>query len=229
MEHACYRNQSNKMTDKRPVNLIIAGPPASGKGSQCSAIKKSYGLIHLSSGDMLRDAIKAKSDVGIKAQEYMNRGDLVPDEIVEHSVLERLQKDDVKSKGFLLDGFPRTASQAEFLIQNSLTPDGIIFLNVPDDVVIERVGGRRVDPVTSETYHIKYNPAPKEIQDRLIIRSDDTEEKIKNRLVAFHKEIKAILDQFDGKIYTVKYVENMTIADVTEQVLKMVDQIKSKI
>lgn len=177
---------------------------------------------------MLREAMSKGTEVGKVAKEYVNNGKLVPDEIVEGIILERLKREDVQKHGYLLDGFPRTASQADFLFEHGLAPHGVIYLNVPDEEVISRIAGRRSDPQTGATYHIKFNPAPKEIQDRLVIRSDDTEEKIKNRLISFHKEIDNILLKFKGLIKQVDNKGEMTIKEVTTLVLKSIEEIQNQ-
>lgn len=167
------------------------------------------------------------TEVGKLAKEYVNNGKLVPDEVVEGIIIERLKKEDVQKHGYLLDGFPRTASQADFLFKNNLVPSGVIYLNVPDEEVISRIGGRRLDPETGATYHVKFNPAPKEIQDRLVIRSDDTEEKIKTRLTNFHKEIDNILLKFKGLIKKIDNNGDVSIQDVTKTVFSAIEDVKN--
>jgi adenylate kinase len=180
-----------------PYKLIIAGAPASGKGTQCELIKLKYGVVHLSTGDMLRAAVAAGSDVGKRAKDFMDAGKLVPDEVIIGAVKERLAAPDCVESGWLLDGFPRTPAQAKALADAGISADCFIFLNVPDDILVERVVGRRTDPVTGKIYHMKFNP-PKdeEVLARLTQRSDDTEEKVKVRLEQFHSNVTAVRGRY---------------------------------
>merc|ERR1719276_808721 len=146
-----YGDSSSSSDDgdsKRAPKLIIAGAPASGKGTQCEIIKEKYGVVHLSTGDMLRAAVAAETDVGQRAKDFMDAGKLVPDEVIIGVVKDRLDESDCAECGWLLDGFPRTPAQAEALADAGVTADCFIFLNVPDEALIERVVGRRTDPET---------------------------------------------------------------------------------
>jgi len=178
---------------KSVSRLIIAGAPASGKGTQCEMITKKYGVVHLSTGDMLRAAVAEKTEVGILAQEYMDAGKLVPDEVIIGVVKDRLAQKDCIENGWLLDGFPRTPAQAAALSEAGITADCFLFLNVPDEVLVERVVGRRTDPETGKIYHMTFSPPEDEaILARLEQRSDDTEEKVKVRLEQFHANVDAV-------------------------------------
>jgi adenylate kinase len=115
------------------------------RGTQCSVIQEKFGLVHLSSGDMLRDSIRKKTESGLKAEKFINNGELVPDELIMNLVFERLNQEDVKKNGYLLDGFPRNATQAKSLIDNNLAPDVVILLDVSDEEVTKRIGGRRCE------------------------------------------------------------------------------------
>ncbi|GMH51027.1 hypothetical protein TL16_g10037 [Triparma laevis f. inornata] len=177
--------------------IIIAGAPASGKGTQCEMIKERYGVVHLSTGDMLRQAAKEGTEVGLKAQQFMNEGKLVTDEIIIGIIVERLAKPDCLEKGWLLDGFPRTRAQADALAGAGITADIFVFLDVPDEILVERVVGRRTDPETGKIYHMTFSPPEDdEIEARLTQRGDDTEEKVKVRLEGFHSNIAAIIDVY---------------------------------
>lgn len=186
--------RANRSSDaKSPLKLIIAGAPASGKGTQCELIKQKYGVTHLSTGDMLRAAVAAGSEVGTLAKEYMDSGKLVPDEVIIGVVQDRLTEDDCQTNGWLLDGFPRTPAQAEALAAAGVKADCFLFLNVPDEILVERVVGRRTDPETGKIYHMKFSPPDdEEILARLEQRSDDTEEKVKVRLEQFHANVEAV-------------------------------------
>jgi len=177
----------------RKIGIIIAGAPASGKGTQCESIVRDYGVIHLSTGDMLRAAVAAGSPVGKSAKDYMDAGKLVPDEVIIGVVKDRLSEADCQSDGWLLDGFPRTPGQAEALAAAGVTADCFIFLNVPDSVLVERVVGRRTDPDTGKIYHMTFSPPEDpEVLARLVQRSDDTEEKVVVRLEQFHANVEAV-------------------------------------
>jgi len=178
---------------KQPLKLIIAGAPASGKGTQCEIIKEQFGVVHLSTGDMLRAAVTAQTDVGKTAKEYMDSGKLVPDDVIIGVVKDRLCESDCTEKGWLLDGFPRTPAQATALSSAGITADCFLFLNVPDDILVERVVGRRTDPQTGKIYHMTFSPpTDEEVLGRLEQRSDDTEEKVKVRLEQFHANVDAV-------------------------------------
>ncbi|XP_020265684.1 probable adenylate kinase 5, chloroplastic isoform X2 [Asparagus officinalis] len=176
---------------------MISGAPASGKGTQCQMIVEKYGLVHISTGDLLRAEVSLGTEIGKKAKEYMDNGHLVPDEIVTDMVISRLSREDVKEKGWLLDGYPRSFSQASSLEKLKIRPDIYILLDVPDDILIDRCVGRRLDPVTSKIYHVKnFPPETEEISARLLTRPDDTEEKVKSRLETYKRNTEAILSTY---------------------------------
>ncbi len=177
--------------------IIIAGAPASGKGTQCEFIKAEYGCIHLSTGDMLREAVKSGSDLGKEAKGHMDSGGLVPDKLIIDIIVARLAEADCVEKGWLLDGFPRTKAQADALAAAGLAPDAFILLDVPDEILVERVVGRRADPETGIIYHVKFKPPPNDtIANRLTQRSDDTEEAAKERVKTFHDNVDAIVGAY---------------------------------
>lgn len=225
-------NRVNKLIQKGERNsqssglkLIIAGAPASGKGTQCEHIKKEYGVVHLSTGDMLRAAVAAGSEVGTAAKEYMDAGKLVPDEVIIGVVNDRLNADDCKANGWLLDGFPRTPAQAEALAAAGIEADCFLFLNVPDDILVERVVGRRTDPETGKIYHMTFSPPEdEEVLARLEQRSDDTEEKVKVRLEQFHSNVEAVKGS-----YSDIGVEIDGTASPTEVAKAVAAAIKSKV
>lgn len=187
---------STSSVSSSPLKVIISGAPASGKGTQCEAIIEKYGLVHLSTGDILRKAVSDQTPVGLLAKQYMDSGRLVPDDVIISIVQERLQEDDCQNSGWLLDGFPRTKEQAKALADNGITADIFVFLQVPDEILIERVVGRRLDPVTNKIYHLTFSPPPTDVMDRLIHRSDDTAEKAMVRLQQFHTNVNAIKDSY---------------------------------
>jgi adenylate kinase len=175
--------------------IVLMGGPSSGKGTQSHRIVEHYDLVHLSTGDMLRETVERDSATGIGAiaKDYMERGELVPDEIITQIVLDRISQPDCLQKGWILDGFPRTRVQAEALKKLGIIPDLFIFLNVPDSELTERVIGRRTDPITGKIYHVKFFPPPtEEIRDRLVLRSDDTLASMENRLKIFHGNVDSV-------------------------------------
>ena len=186
-------------------SIILFGPPGAGKGTQSGLISEITRKPQVSTGDMLREAVSEQSDVGNEAKSYMEKGLLVPDSIIIELIRRRLQRDDA-SDGLLFDGFPRTIPQAQAL--ESLTPVSMVLsLNVPDDIIVGRITGRRTDPDTGEIYHIAHRPPPGDVADRVIQRTDDTEETVRQRLSTFHSQTaplesyyreKGILVEIDG-------------------------------
>jgi adenylate kinase len=191
-ENAVVPKQTSPRDVSHPPRIIIIGGPASGKGTQCENIASRYGVVHLSTGDMLREAVKDGSAIGLVAKQYMDLGELVPDEVIIEIVSARLDQDDCRERGWLLDGFPRTKAQAEHLAWMGIEADITLLLNVPDKELIERVVGRRIDPVTGKIYHLKFRPPPPEAKGRLEQRSDDTVHKMKRRLEQFHENLSQI-------------------------------------
>jgi adenylate kinase len=208
------------------VNVIIAGAPASGKGTQCEMIKEKFGVVHLSTGDMLRAAVAAGTDIGKKAKDYMDNGKLVPDEIMIGIVKDRLMEEDCQTRGWLLDGFPRTQAQAQALEEAGVVADCFLFLDVPDDVLVERVVGRRTDPITGKIYHLTFSPPPsddEEIRNRLQQRSDDTEEKVKTRLQQFHANVDAVKDSYTEIMVAIN--GNQSPAVVTTTIMETLEKV----
>ncbi|KAK4431821.1 Adenylate kinase, chloroplastic [Sesamum alatum] len=180
-----------------PLKVMISGAPASGKGTQCEMIVQKFGVVHISTGDILRAEVSAGTEIGMKAKEYMNSGRLVPDEVVTAMVTARLSLKDVKENGWLLDGYPRSSAQAQSLEKLNIRPDLYIMLDVPDDILIDRCVGRRLDPSTGKIYHIKnFPPENEEIQARLVTRPDDTEEKVKSRLQIYKQNAESVLSTY---------------------------------
>ena len=187
------------------MRLILLGAPGVGKGTQAQFITEAYGIPQISTGDMLRQAIKDQTPLGLEVKGVMDRGELVTDDIIINLVKERLQQDDCQ-EGFLFDGFPRTIPQAEALKNAGIEIDHVIEITVPDEEIIKRLSGRRVHPGSGRTYHVLYHP-PKteniddETGEALVQRDDDQEETIRDRLrvyldqtaplVAFYKSLAA--------------------------------------
>ncbi|KAK9810671.1 hypothetical protein WJX73_009269 [Symbiochloris irregularis] len=178
------------------LKVMISGPPAAGKGTQCERIVKKYGLVHISAGDLLRAEIEAGSEFGKKAKGFMDKGQLVPNEVVVQLVKSRLERPDAAKSGWLLDGYPRSSEQAVAIKEAGIEPDVFILINVEDESLVERVTGRRLDPETGKIYHIKHSPAPKEAEHRLVQRSDDNEEALRSRLATHHKNVTDVVSHY---------------------------------
>lgn len=186
---------------KPAPKIIIAGAPAAGKGTQCEKIREDFGVIHLSTGDILRAAVKSGTDLGVKAKQYMDAGQLVPDELIIGVICDRLNEADCQSHGWLLDGFPRTKVQADALTAAGMIPDCFVLLDVNEDILVERVTGRRTDPVTGNVYHLTFNPpASEEVAQRLVQRSDDNEQTIRIRYREFQSHINSIRSCYEDKM-----------------------------
>lgn len=198
------------------------GLPGAGKGTQAEKITKTYAVPHISTGDMFRSAIKEGTTLGKKAKEFMDEGNLVPDEVTIGIVEERLQKDDCKD-GFLLDGFPRTIAQAEALdaLLSSMNKriDHVLHIDVPEENLVERLTGRRICPSCGATYHVLYNPPKEEGKcdndnSELIQRDDDQPETVKNRLAVNIKQTQPLLDFYQKQGYLKTINGNQDINDV---------------
>ena len=180
-------------TIKKPLKIVIAGAPAAGKGTQSELLKARYNLVHISTGDLLRNAVRDRSPLGVRVMKYMNNAQLVPDAVITEVVCDRLRQRDCLERGWLLDGFPRTEAQALALSKASLNPDCFVLLDVPQKFMVDRITGRRLDPLTGKIYHLRYNPPPSSaVVERLVQRDDDTEDKIVRRYADFEQHIQGI-------------------------------------
>ena len=179
------------------MNVIFLGPPGAGKGTQAVRVCERLGIPQISTGDILRRAIKEQTPTGLAAKAYIDAGALVPDSVVIDIVRERLAQEDCQ-KGYVLDGFPRTIPQAEALKKTGIPIDFVLEISVPDDEIVRRISGRRVDPVSGRTYHIVYNPPKVEGKDDvtgdpLIQRDDDKEDVVRHRLEVYHNQTEALV------------------------------------
>jgi len=182
------------------MRLILLGPPGAGKGTQANFIKEKFDIPQISTGDMLRAAVKAGTPLGIEAKKVMDAGGLVSDDIIIGLVKDRLLQDDCKA-GYMFDGFPRTLPQADALKDAGVALDFVIEIDVPDADIIERMSGRRVHMASGRTYHLKYNPPKVAGKDDvtgedLIQRDDDTEETVKKRLEIYHAQTKPLVEYY---------------------------------
>lgn len=189
------------------MKIIMLGAPGAGKGTQAKMIAEKYGIPHISTGDIFRYNIKNGTELGKEAKKYMDQGLLVPDELTVKILLDRVAQDDCKN-GYVLDGFPRTIPQAEVL-EEALTKlgdkiDYAINVEVPDENIVKRMGGRRACVNCGATYHIEHVPPKKEgicdnCGSELILRDDDKPETVKNRLSVYHKQTQPLIDFYNGK------------------------------
>ncbi|BDA40526.1 probable adenylate kinase 2, chloroplastic [Coccomyxa sp. Obi] len=196
-------------TAGHPLKVMIAGAPAAGKGTQCQKIVDKFGLVHISAGDLLRAEVASGSEAGRKAESFMKQGNLVPNELVVEMVKNRLSQEDAQKSGWLLDGYPRSAEQAEAIQEAGIKPDVFILIDVSDDELVERVTGRRLDPETNTIYHMKFKPPPEDVVDRLIQRSDDTEDSLRNRLATHHKNVEAVVGYYKDMLVEVNGQRSM--------------------
>lgn len=215
------------------MNIILMGLPGAGKGTQASEIVKKFPIPHISTGDMFRKAIKDETNLGKEAKSYMDRGELVPDEVTVGIVKERISEDDAK-KGFLLDGFPRTIDQAESLsqIMSELDReiDAVINIEVPEEELMNRLTGRRICEKCGTTYHLVFNPPKVDgICDidggKLYQREDDNPETVSNRLSVNVKQSKPILEYYNEKGVLKNIDGSKDIEEVTNDVIDILDHL----
>ena len=212
------------------MRLILLGPPGAGKGTQANFIKEKFGIPQISTGDMLRAAVKAGTPLGIEAKKVMDSGGLVSDEIIIGLVKDRLQEDDCKA-GYMFDGFPRTLPQADALKDAGVPVDVVLQIDVPDGEIIERMSGRRAHLPSGRTYHVKYNPPKVEGKDDvtgepLVQRDDDKEATVRNRLDIYHAQTKPLVEYYtawsasgEAAAPKVKVISGMgSVDDITARV-----------
>ncbi|KKO47396.1 adenylate kinase [Arsukibacterium ikkense] len=214
------------------MRIILLGAPGAGKGTQAQFLMNKYGIPQISTGDMLRSAIKEGTELGLAAKQVMDAGQLVSDDIIIGLVKERITKDDC-SKGFLLDGFPRTIPQADAMQDNGVVVDHVIEFDVPDDIIVERMSGRRVHPASGRVYHLKYNP-PKvagkddETGEDLVIRADDVEATVRKRLAIYHEQTELLVGYYrkaaEAGATQYHYVDGtQPVDDISAQLVKLLD------
>ena len=210
------------------MRIILLGAPGAGKGTQAQFITEKYGIPQISTGDMLRAAVKAKTALGMQVEQVMASGGLVTDEIIIALVKERIQQPDCKG-GFLFDGFPRTIPQAEAMVDAGVPVDVVLEIDVPDDEIVKRLSGRRVHPGSGRVYHVEFNPPrdagkDDETGEDLVQREDDREDTIRKRLSVYHDQTEPL----------VKFYSDMAAANAGVNVEKIngvdgVDNIKRAI
>ncbi len=217
------------------MRLILLGPPGAGKGTQANFIKEKFAVPQISTGDMLRAAVKAGTPLGIAAKKIMDAGDLVSDEIIIGLVKDRLTEPDCKV-GYMFDGFPRTIPQAEAMKNAKVVIDFVLEIDVPDAEIITRMSGRRIHPASGRTYHVIFNPPKFAGKDDLtgedlIQREDDREETVKKRLDVYHSQTRPLVDYYakwatagDGK--APKYRKIAGVGRVNEITQRVLDALK---
>jgi adenylate kinase len=184
------------------MRVILLGAPGAGKGTQANAIKEKFNIPQISTGDMLRAAVKAGTQLGLEAKKFMDSGGLVPDEVIIGLVKERIKDADC-ANGFLFDGFPRTIPQAEAMKQAGVGIDYVVEIDVPDEEIVKRMSGRRAHLPSGRTYHVIFNPPKVAGKDDLtgedlVQREDDREETVKKRLEVYHSQTKPLVDYYSG-------------------------------
>lgn len=207
------------------MRLILLGAPGAGKGTQAQFITEKYGVPQISTGDMLRAAVKAGTPLGLKVKEVMASGGLVSDETIIELIQERIQDEDCKN-GFLFDGFPRTIPQAEALKKQGINIDAVVEINVDDEEIVSRLSGRRVHEASGRIYHVKYNPPQvegkdDETGDPLMLREDDKEETVRKRLGVYHSQTAPLIDYYSkwseqGGENAPKYVKVDGVGEMSE-------------
>jgi adenylate kinase len=183
------------------MRLILLGAPGAGKGTQANYIKEKYNIPQISTGDMLRAAIKAGTEMGLAAKRVMDAGQLVSDDIIIGLVKERLKESDC-ANGYLFDGFPRTIAQADAMKDSGVAIDYVLEIDVPDELIVERMSGRRTHPASGRVYHVKFNPPKNEGVDdltgeALVQRDDDQAETVKKRLAVYHNQTEVLLGYYN--------------------------------
>jgi adenylate kinase len=216
------------------MRIILLGAPGAGKGTQAQFLTKKYNIPQISTGDMLRAAIKAGTELGKKAKAAMDAGQLVTDEIIIGLVKDRIAEDDCKN-GYLLDGFPRTLPQADAVTNAGIEIDAVIEIDVPDEEIVKRMSGRRAHLASGRTYHIIYNPPKVEGKDDitgepLVQRDDDKEEVVKERLKTYHDQTEPLIDYYKAqaaKNPNLKYIRvdgTQDIKDVEEAIVSQLEK-----
>ena len=206
------------------MNLMVFGAPGAGKGTQAKFLVQKYNIPQISTGDMLRAAIVQKTDMGLEANRYMDAGELVPDETIIGIIKDRLEEDDCKN-GFILDGFPRTITQAkaldDLMKSSGKKLDFVLSFDVPDELIIQRIAGRRVCPKCGASYHIEFNPPKTEdicdtCGSKLIIRKDDNADTVKNRLSNYHSQTSPLIDFYKDMGIFVQIDGSQELSKVTK-------------
>ena len=210
------------------MKIVLLGPPGAGKGTQAETLCKTFSIPHISTGNMLREAVEEETDLGLEAKALMDAGILVSDEVIVGLVEDRISKADCK-KGFLFDGFPRTIPQAQALVDSDIFIDAVVEIHVPDEDIIERMSGRRMHPGSGRNYHVIYNPPKIEGKDDLtgedlVQREDDKPETVKDRLKVYEKQTAPLINFYSemseqDKLKYVKVSGTFSPEEVSNEIL----------
>ena len=203
--------------------LILLGAPGAGKGTQGSILAEKLGIPKIATGDILRQAVREGTALGLEARRFMDAGELVPDEVILGLVRDAL----AAAPGAILDGFPRNAAQAEalreILAASGKSVDAVIALDVPVDAIVERMSGRRTDPVTGSVYHLVHNPPPSEVASRCVLRPDDEEETVRHRLAVYEESTRPLIDFYERAGVPVHRVDgDRPIEAVQDEILQRI-------
>ncbi len=212
------------------MKLILIGTPGAGKGTQAKKLSKYYNIAHISTGDLLREQMQLKTEMGLKIADIINSGQLVSDDIVTSLLDERIKRDDCRN-GYILDGYPRNLTQAEGLSRVIGDIDKVVFIDVDDDVIIERMAGRRSCSKCGHMYHIKYNPPAKdnvcdECGENLTQRKDDNEETVRKRLSVYHEATSPIINYYKEKNIL---LDINGVGDIDDIFSKITDMLKEDV
>ena len=216
------------------MKIVLLGPPGAGKGTQAKSISNRYSIPHISTGDIFRKNISEETPLGIEAKQYMDNGQLVPDEVTINMVKDRLTWEDCKN-GYLLDGFPRTVAQAEalegFLADRNEKLDTALSIEVPSSFILERMTGRRVCPSCGASYHVKFNPPTKAgvcdvCGSDIVQRKDDTEETVSERLEVYERQTQPLIDFYNNKNLLSTVDGTKAINEVFESICSILGSVK---